>query len=256
MKIIKNSELHNYVEKSLLDDFSPEQISGRVRTNEKNLPSINKDAIYCFIKSIYGRKVEIYRRKQRQKRKPGKVKTEPLSDRVFIDKRPKYIQDRKRIGDVEADFIVSCKGGKGIILSLTDRKSRMTFLEKISDVSIDNVHLAFQRIKMRFPELKTITTDNDILFRKHKELERLLGVKIYFCHPYHSWEKGTVENTNGLVRRYIPKGSDISRYSKGFIRKIEEKLNRRPRKCLNYSTPNEILERRRRLKKKKSECSD
>ncbi|QQR54385.1 IS30 family transposase [Candidatus Peregrinibacteria bacterium] len=86
-----------------------------------------------------------------------------------------------------------------------------------------------------------MTTDNDILFQKHKELEKLLGIKIYFCHPYHSWEKGTVENTNKIIRKDIPKGSDISKYSKAFIQRLEEKLNRRPLKCLNYLTPKEAL---------------
>ncbi len=90
-------------------------------------------------------------------------------------------------------------------------KTRATFLELITKVSVANVHRAFLRIQKRFPKLRTITTDNDILFRDHQRLAALLGVRIYFCHPYHSWEKGTAENTNGVIRKDIPKSSDLSR---------------------------------------------
>ena len=121
------------------------------------------------------------------------------------------------------------------------------------DVTIANVHRAFQRIKDRFPEIKSISTDNDILLRKHKELEKLLNVKIYFCHPYHSWEKGTIENMNKYVRKDVPKGSDISKYSKRFVQKLEEKLNRRYMKILRYKTPQEMLNEHR--KRKKRSCA-
>jgi IS30 family transposase len=98
--------------------------------------------------------------------------------------------------------------------------------------------------------MKTITTDNDILLQKHKELEKEIEVKIYFCHPYHSWEKGTVENINGHIRKYIPKGSDISKYSEYFIKRIESKLNRRFLDCLNSLTPYEVIEKHRKQKKR------
>ena len=173
-----------------------------------------------------------------------------LQDRTFIDKRPKYIQKRGRVGDAEADFLVSGKTGTGIFLSLTDRKTRISFLEQIITVNIIGVHEAFRRIKKRFPELKSISTDNDILLQKHKELEKLLGVRIYFCHPYHSWEKGTIENTNKHVRRDIPKGSDLSKYSKQFVRNVEVKLSRRYMKVLNYKTPEEMLNEHRKRKKR------
>lgn len=137
-----------------------------------------------------------------------------------------------------------------MILAVVDRKSRAAFLEQINEVTIENVHLTFLKIKARFPELKTTTADNDILFQRHRELEILLAVKIYFCHPYHSWEKGTVENTNKHIRQNIPKGSDISQYSKKFIHNIETKLNLRILKCLNYKRPIEILVESRKHKKR------
>jgi len=111
--------------------------------------------------------------------------------------------------------------------------------------------MAFVRIKQRFPEMRTITTDNDLLLQRHKELEGLLGVKIYFCHPYHSWEKGMIENTNGEIRKSIPKGSDISKYSKRFIRGVETKINDRYMECLGYMTPHEALDKYRKQKKRR-----
>jgi IS30 family transposase len=100
--------------------------------------------------------------------------------------------------------------------------------------------------------MKSITTDNDILLRKHKELEELLNVKIYFCNPYSSWQKGSIENSNKHIRKYIPKGSDISKCSKRFIKKIEEKLNNRIMECLNFLTPYEVLTKHRKRKKRRS----
>lgn len=262
MKIAENESLKKYVDDNLYDDQSPEAIAGRINKYEKHLPSISKDSIRRYIRSVYGRKVEYHRIKQKRKRKRSRKrpKVTKLQDRVFIDKRPRYIQERKRVGDAEADFLVSCKTGAGIILSLADRKIRVGFLEQILVITIGNVHRAFQKIKERFPELKSISIDNDLLLQKHKELEKLLGVKIYFCHPYHSWEKGTIENTNKYIRRDIPKGSDISKYSNQFIRKLEDKLNRRYMKVLDYKTPQEMLNEHRKRKKRrcalKSKWSD
>lgn len=251
MKIAENSKLQDFVETGLYDDLSPEAMAGRVNKHEKHLPKISKNSIRRYIKSVPGRRVEYHRitQKRKKKRSRRRPKVSQLTDRTFIDKRPRYIQDRKYVGDVESDFLVSGKTGKGIILSVADRKLRVSFLEQILDVTIDNVHLAFQRIQERFPELHSISTDNDLLLQRHKELERLLGVKIYFCHPYHSWEKGTIENTNKYIRKDIPKGSDISRYSKRFIQNLEAKLNRRYMKVLNYKTPQEMLNEHRNRKK-------
>ncbi len=251
MKVAGNSKLQDFVEAGLYDDLSPEAIAGRVTKHEKHLPAVSKNSIRRYIESVPGRRVEYHRLKQRRKRKRSRrrPKVSQLTDRTFIDKRPQSIQDRRYVGDAEADFLVSGKTGKGIILSLVCRKLRVSFLEQILEVTIANVHAAFLRIQERFPELHSISTDNDLLLQKHKELEQLLGVKIYFCHPYHSWEKGSIENTNKYVRKDIPKGSDISRYSKRFIQKLEAKLNRRYMEVLNHKTPQEMLNEHRKRKK-------
>ena len=250
MKIVESKELRKFVDDELLNDQSPEAISGRIKKKEKNTSRISKDSVYRYIKSVYGRKIEIHRNRLKKKWRRKRPKNEKLESRTFIDKRPQIINSRGRIGDTESDFIVSGKTGKGILLVVVCRKTRLAFIERIINVNIKNVHRAFTRIKKRFPEMRTITTDNDIPLQKHKELEKILNVKIYFCNPYSSWEKGSVENANKYIRRYIPKGSNIFKYSKYIIGKIEIKLNNRFMECLDYSTPYELLEKHRKVRNK------
>lgn len=247
-KIISNKKLRTFIENNLLDGQSPEGISGRLKYQEKHLTYVSKDVIYQYLRSPYGKIIGLLLKKK--KRPIRRKKVTELKDRVFIDKRPKIIDNRARIGDVEADFIVSGRGGKGILLTIACRKIRVAFLEIIYDVSIDEIHKAFTKIKKRFPEMKTATTDNDVLLQMHKTLEKLLKIKIYFCHPYHSWEKGSVENLNKQVRKYIPKGSDLFRYDEEFISLVEEKCNNRFMELLKYKTPEEKLEEHRRRKNK------
>lgn len=261
-KIVDNGKLRDFVEGALSDGQSPEAIAGRLKHQEKHLPYVSKNTIIRYLESPYGKLIGLKWKKKLRHRNLRKVSK--IKDRIFIDKRPKIIEKRKRVGDTEADFIVSGKTGKGILLTVVCRKLRVVFLELIVDVSIDEVHAAFKRIKERFPEMKTITLDNDILFKVHKTLEQLLQVKIYFCHPYHSWEKGSIENANKAIRKYIPKGSNLSKYDQGFIQILEEHLNGRFMKCLEYKTPQEKLDEHRKTKKQPSkaarvkncECSD
>ncbi len=253
MKIVAYPALRAFVEEKLMEGRSPESIAGRIRKREKHLPRISPDSIERFLMSVYGRRIEAHRKYLIRRRRWGRrrPRVTQLTDRTFIDKRPQIINRRGRVGDIEADFILSGKEGEGILLTAADRKLRPSFVEKVLPVSIENVHMAFVRIKQRFPEMRTITTDNDLLLQRHKELEGLLGVKIYFCHPYHSWEKGMIENTNGEIRKSIPKGSDISKYSKRFIRGVETKINDRYMECLGYMTPNEALQKYRKQKKRR-----
>jgi len=246
----EHPQLQKVTDKYLMDDQSPELIGGRLRTHHKDVPYVSGRTIRKYVRSIYGRKIEAHRNKiYRKKRGKRKLKKE-ITDKRMIDKRPMYIKDRKRIGDTEGDFIVSGKSGDGILLVITDRKSRTPFLEKIFPISIQCVENGIGRIKKRFPEMKTMTLDNDILFIHHKELERKFHIKIYFCHKHSPWKKPQVENWNKSIRRYIPKGSDISQYTRYFIQKLEEKLQRRIMKCLNYKLPKEVLEEHRTRKKK------
>lgn len=248
-KIVENKILRAFVDRHLLAGQSPEAIAGRLKAGyERGVAYLSKESIYRYLKSVYGRMIEAKLNKRRWRRKK-RVHKGTLDGRTFIDKRPTYINDRMRVGDAEFDFIVSGKSGTGIVLVVTDRKLRVSFLEPIYRVSITAVHRAAARIKKRYPEWQTGTTDNDLLFARHKELERELSIRIFFCHQYHSWEKGTVENTNGEIRQDVPKGSDISAYSKLFFQRIEKKINDRFMKCLKYRTPNEALQRHRGMKK-------
>jgi IS30 family transposase len=242
--IAEHPKLRKAVTDYLMDDQSPELLSGRIRNHHRDIPYVSGRTVRKFIKSSYGRKIEAHRNKIHRRRGKRRLKFE-ITDKRMIDKRPKYIKNKKRIGDAEGDFIASGKSGEGLLLIVTDRKSRAPFLEKICPVSIRTMENGFRRIKKRFPELKTVTLDNDILFIHHKELERKFNIKIYFCHSHSPWEKPLVENRNKLIRRYIPKGSDISRYTRYYIQKLEEKLQRRIMKCLNYKLPKEILEEHR-----------
>ncbi len=251
MRIVQCSALRLFVEKALSSGQSPENIAGRISTHEHSLPRVSKNTIYRYLQSPYGRKLVVQRLQSKKKPRKQRSKVTTLADRTFIDQRPEHINTRSGVGDVEADFIVSGKKGYGILLVIVDRKLRICFIEQILSVSIVEVHRAFLRIKKRYPELRSCTTDNDLLFQKHKELEELLSIDIYFCHPYHSWEKGTVENTNKHIRDFIPKGANISQYSPEFIRTIENCLNSRYMKCLGYSTPTEVLELHRTTVKKK-----
>lgn len=243
MKIVENPALRKRVEELLLEGRSPEAIAGRITRKERHLPSISGDSIERFLKSVHGRKIESSRHAQKTKRKWRKKrkKVTQLTDRKFIDVRPSIIDTRGRVGDAEADFIVSGRDGHGILLTIADRKLRTSFIEQILVVTIKETEKACLRIKKRYPEWRTMTTDNDLLWQHHLRLEKLLGITIYFCHPYHSWEKGTIEHTNGEIRTDIPKGSDISKYTKRDIRKIETRLNDRFMECLNYATPAEVL---------------
>jgi IS30 family transposase len=237
------------VKELLLDDQSPEMISGRIKRHHKELPTVTARVIRKFISSVYGRKIESHRNRLKKKNRRKKSKRQTITNKRMIFKRPAFINKRKRIGDAEGDFVVSKRDGKGIILNITDRKSRAPFLEKIYPVSIRIVENAMKRIKKRFPELKTLTLDNDILFIHHKRLEKILDIKIYFCEKHSPWQKGSNENRNKIIRIYIPKKSDISKYSRNYIKKLEEKLQRRIMKCLNYKTPKEVLEEYRKKKK-------
>jgi transposase, IS30 family len=249
-KIVRHKDTQKEVERLLLDDQSPEMISGRLKTHLRTLVSVSARVIRRYIRSVYGRRIESHRQKVFKKYRKRTRLPVHKDGRRMIDKRPRIVATRNRIGDAEGDFLAPGKGGKGLILNVTDRKSRAPFFEKVYPVSLRTVMNAFVRIQKRFPELKTLTLDNDILFVMHKDLERKLGIRIYFCYPGRPYEKGSNENRNKIVRRYIPKGADIAPISKTTIKNLEAKLQRRIMKCLNYLTPREVLEQHRTRTKK------
>lgn len=244
MKIVVEPELRVFIEQELLKQQSPAAIAGRLATGIDGLPFASRDTIERFIRSVYGRKLEYelkvlkQKNKQRHKRRPPIAS---LGRRKGIDERPAVIKDRGRVGDLEADFIVSGKTGSGYLLTVADRKIRYGCIRKLLPVSIASMEVAFLDVKRVFPELQSVTTDNDLLFRYHERLERLLGVPIYFCDPYSSWQKGTIENYNKQVRKYVKKGADISQYNNEYLRFVESRLNSRFMSVIGYKTPAECL---------------
>ncbi len=249
-KIVSDKELRKTVENYLLDDQSPEMISSRIKKHHKELPCVSGRTIREYITSPYGRRIEAHIDKLKRRYAHRKPRPSSMDGKRMINKRPKYINTRTRIGDCEGDFIVSGKSGSGMVLNVTDRKSRAPFLEKIFPVSIKTMENGMRRIKKRFPEMRTLTLDNDLLFIHHRKLEKILNIKVYFCHKHSPWEKGSNENRNKLMRKYIPKRSDISKISKKYIQNLEEKLQRRIMKCLNHLTPSEVLLIHRKRKKR------
>lgn len=249
--IALDAGLRSFVETHLLDDQSPENIALRLKRIEKDVSYASASAIRRYIKSPYGRKIESHRAKVFRKKRHHRGAKPHIKDKRLITERPSKINKRWGLGHMEGDFIVSGKSGKGIVLGLRDRKVRKNLLERILPVSVRNVERALKRMKKRYPEMQTITFDNDILFLEHKRLERVLGVRIYFCHVHSPWEKPSIENLNKDLRRYIPKSSDISKYSKRFVQKLEAKMNRRFMDVLGSLTPNEayVKEKRKRAQR-------
>ncbi len=243
MKVVENIQLRNYVEKKIREnDWSPEEIAGRLKNIDTHIKYVSRGAIYKFVYSVYGRQLErCLKYKGKKKRNKKREKVVQLKNRTFIDKRPEIINNRVRFGDWEGDFVLSGRNGKGALLVLYERKARYTVIRKIMARDCEKINQCFKDMLEAFACFNSLTIDNDISFRKHEELSELLEAPIYFCHPYHSWEKGGVENANKLIRRYIPKGNDISKYSHKHIQEIEDKLNNRPRKCLEYKTPFEVM---------------
>jgi IS30 family transposase len=241
MKIVGDDKLRDYVEKGINQDWSPEQLAGRLKEIDTDIKYASHVAVYRYIYSVYGRQLEQHLRRKGKKKKGRRPKSTVSKNRTFIDERPEIINSRERFGDWEGDLIVSGKYGKGVLLVLHSRKGRFPIIEKVMSrkTAIVNQHI-YERTG-GFICFNSLTIDSDISFQKHEEMSSMIGAPVYFCHPYSAWEKGGVENTNGLIRQYIPKGSDISKYSKKYIREIEFKLQNRPRKCLGYKTPMEVM---------------
>lgn len=248
LKIAIDKELKKYVEKHLMEYWSPEGIAGRLKYVDTHLPYVGKDAIYAYIESVNGRSLEKYLWWRGKKWKQS-VTREIIPNRTMIDKRPKSVDSRAYFGDWEGDFIVSGKDGSGALLVLVERKSRYVIIWKLPDRKVATVNYIFGQIFGGGSlVVRTLTVDNDVSFRLHEEMSNVIGAPVFFCHPYHSWEKGTVEKINQMIRRFIPKRTDISKVKDEKIREVERILNNRPYECLGFKTPSEIVERSAKLK--------
>lgn len=244
MKIAKNVILREYVKEKLLCGWTPEQIAGRLKWLDTNLPYVSFRAIYKFLYSAHSEGFWVYLKSARyvpRRRHAPKAKREIIKNRIFIEKRPYYIEKRNTCGHFEVDRIESNKTSRAGLLVAQERKSRYYTAVKTQTRKPDENKRAILEAFYDIANVKSLTYDNDIAFAKHEEVNEELNSESFFCHPYHSWEKGGVENANKLMREYIPKGSDIKGFSKSYIRAALERLNNRPRKCLKFKTPYEIM---------------
>lgn len=237
MKVREHPELEAYIAKKLRQDWAPDVIAGRWKL-ERTLPvTITAKGIYKYLYSPYGQHLCRFLKSGQYRRKPRREKVEKvlIPNRIFIDERPRVINLRKRYGDFEADTLGRSYGVKETLVGIVERKSRFVFAQRI------------HRLRETIPSIKTfisgiparsITFDNGSENTRHLEL----GIATYFCHPYSSWEKGQIENVFKLMRRYIPKKSDLACYSENDISAIVNRINSIPRKVLNYRTPKEVFE--------------
>lgn len=241
IKINEDMRLEEYVTKYLRLGWSPEQISGRI-ADERKLEVVSHTAIYSWLRSVHGRQLESELRKLKRRRgKKKRAKVIELEGRVFIDQRPKSVDTREYFGDWEGDFIVSGKGSKTALLVLYERKSRYVLLRKIKHKTATEVEKTLVDMVRPLTNFRSLTLDNDIAFVHHEKISAGIGVPLFFCHPYASWEKGGVENANRYLRRWIPKGANIAQWSDGEIQNIEWWMNSLPRKILGFQTPEEIM---------------
>ena len=250
-KINTYKRLKAFVYRGLLSGFSPEQIAGRIKVlypNDSTM-SISHEAIYQHIykhrQSYLGKKLikllPYHHHKRRDKRKFSKNRVR-IKDQINISQRPQHIQLREEIGHWEGDLMIGI-GQKSAIGTIVERKTRYTFIVKIENRKSLTVTQKFAQILNTLPQYirKTMTYDNGLEMANHKWLANKTGMEIYFANPYSSWERGTNENTNGLIRRFFPKGTDFNKITFEQLKEAQYALNNRPRKILGYKTPNEIM---------------
>lgn len=234
MKIHGDKSLENYVINGLMNGWTPEQISGRLRKEHRKV--LGFKSIYTWLYSVQGQNYSSYlpsKRYQPKRRKGKKVKRQLIPDRISIELRPKIIDKRKRIGDFEGDTMGKPQHSPETLVALVDRKSRYLLAKKVQ-----SLRYTVDGFDDLLPcDAKSLTLDNGI----ENVGYRYLKIRTYFCHPYSSWEKGTVENTFKRLRRYIPKKTRLETVHEKDIAAIVKRMNNTPRKCLGFQTPAEVF---------------
>ena len=241
--------LRDYVEAKLRLNWSPEQITGRLVVDfpRRRSMRLSIEAIYRWIYRDAAIGGDLYRhlRRRRKRRRNSAVaghRRGQIPGRVSIRTRGHIVEIRRRYGDWEGD-LVEGKRGTGRILTLVERKSRYLIAAKPDAGKAVTIAATLSRSLSGLPEhlLKTLTLDNGKEFTAFKKVEQRTGIKVYFADPYCSWQRGTNENTNGLIRQFIPKGCDMTKISRQTVEHAVTALNHRPRKTLGYKTPHEVI---------------
>ena len=246
-KRFSHKPLKDTVLNGLGKGYSPEIISERLKREYRSQKMrVSPETIYQWLyaeaeQGGYYYKLLVRHHKKRRKQHAGRVRVR-IKERVSIDNRPKIVAEKRRFGDWESDTVEGAKS-KGGLATHVERKSRFLVVGKLIDKCSDTYMTAtikeFKRIEPSL--IKTFTVDNGSEFAHFKKLEKATNSKVYFADPYSPWQRGLNENTNGLLRRYFPKGCNFHKISDSIIQEAVDKLNHRPRKCLKFRTPYEVF---------------
>jgi transposase, IS30 family len=245
---LKKCTLTSEVEANILfylkKDYSPEQIVGRAKIDKRAM--VSTERIYQYIwenKRKGGLLYKHLRTKGKKYKKRGHLKDKRgfITGRVDICERPKIVEEKSRLGDLEIDLVIG-KNHKGALLTINDRASGILFMGKVESKEASVIQQkTIELLKDWKPIIKTITSDNGKEFANHRFIAEDLDIDYYFAKPYHSWERGANENLNGLIRQYFPKKSNFENIEEQQIKTVVNILNNRPRKRFGYKTPNEIF---------------
>lgn len=243
--------LRDYVIEKIRDEeWTPEQVAGRLPLDYPQAPKmrISHETIYQAIYRGHGLGFLTaflpQARPKRRKKGQGKTRRGPtIPNRVGIEQRPEHVEDRRESGHWEGDTLVG-KNQDGFVVTLVERSARLLHAIKVAAKNALEVTRAVIEALLDRPVswIKTITFDNGTEFALHEQIARQLGIKVYFAEPYAAYQRGTNENTNGLIRRYLPKGTSFKNLTQPQLDTIVDQLNNRPRKCLGYRTPNEVFQ--------------
>jgi transposase, IS30 family len=245
---LKHPRIRRYAVRKLKAGWSPEQIAGRLPERFPN-SSISHEAIYQYIYLFETRQQEnlipYLARAHRRRQLKGHRHThrDPhIPERISIQERPVVVAMRRQLGHWESDSVIA-RNSKAALHVMVERTTRLTKITKLPRCTARAMRSAINRRLSHHPQRarRTITYDNGKENVEHQQVNKVLGTKSFFCEPYHSWEKGTVENTIGLIRRDLPKKTKFDAISTARLKRLERKLNNRPRKSLNYKTPNEAF---------------
>jgi len=233
--------------------WTPEQISGWLGIAHKRF-SVSYETIYCFIYKHHIQWAKLLPRKHEPRWTKGMGKTTSfkkvmIPGRTGIEERPEEINDRSEFGHWEGDSVV-CSQSLVSLNVMVERTTQYVSIRRLINRGAGTTRDAMISSLSRFKhkDRKSITLDNGIEFKWHQEVKKELGIDTYFCRPYHSWEKGLVEQINGLIRRFLPKKTDLSKVTEKEIRLIEYLLNSRPRKLLNWQTPAQVFAKKSGMK--------
>lgn len=236
-------DMKAYIEARLAEKLSPEQIVGEAKL--KGIECVSYECIYQYIwrdKKQGGKLYANLRNQSKRYRKRGAAKDTrgQIRNKTPLEQRPKEVELRERLGDLEIDLVIA-KGHKGALLTINDRTSGLLIMERLQGkTSAEVTDATIKRLMPYKDQLNTITSDNGKEFAGHETIARILEIDFFFAKPYHSWERGSNENLNGLIRQYIPKHTNILELEDSFIKEVESALNNRPRKRHGFLSPLEI----------------